>query len=339
MNSIKFSANTILTIVFVFLSIELSYGQESNQVFERYFEHKEDIIPDTIDLSGSLRVIMEDDNYYVMDLNRGEIFVFNSNGENPFRMGGHGRGPGEFERLNSIAISESKIFAYDLALRKIATFSKEGSFLSEYRLKSKSTSPQHMFYLEGKLYLYSTDFVAEHMIQVIDAETGKVIDNFAETTFQIKEIGYPLNGLVNAFSVNSLGELFVTHFIDFTIRKFNKEGRLVSTFSAQDRLFDQPDPEGYSPPMPITRITDATINHFFANSEHIFVGYKHNEFEDLSFEILDQKGNRVYPELIKVDSKFGTPLFINDEFMVTGRFFDTSEGKKIGFAKYSLTFN
>lgn len=339
MNTSNFWTNTILTIVFVFLLSGVINSQNNTEIFDKYFIPVDNIVPIDVDLSGSLRLIYKNDNFYVMDLNRSQIFVFNSNGENLATMGRHGRGPGEFERLNSITLSDTKIYAYDLALRKIVIFSHKGKFLNEYRLKSKSIHPQHIFYQNEKLYIYSTNFAAEHMIQVIDSNNGNILNNFAKTTSQIKEIGYPLNGLVTAFSLNKNEEVYVTHFIDFTVRKYNSEGTLLSTFLAKDRLFDQPNPEGYSPPMPLESITDATINHFFANSNHIFVGYKHNEFQDLSFEILNTNGNRIYPNLVKFTSKTGTPLFFDDNFMITGKYFDTEDGSKIGFVKYSININ
>tara|TARA_R110002124_G_scaffold134495_2_gene297259 strand:+ start:9628 stop:9942 length:315 start_codon:yes stop_codon:yes gene_type:complete len=93
--------------LFLLISYPVSGQKSSGNTFQTYFTQVDSVIPSKIDLSGSLRVILHESKYYVMDLKKAKIFVLNSDGELLHEMGRHGRGPGEFERLNSIALSET----------------------------------------------------------------------------------------------------------------------------------------------------------------------------------------------------------------------------------------
>lgn len=103
----------------------------------------DDQIPDTVVLEQVIsfesnnNVFMEGDlrSFTVDDLDRVYIaatqpgrvgiYVFNSDGEYITRFSGYGRGPGEYESINSIDINENNLYLLDIRLQKFGVFSLE----------------------------------------------------------------------------------------------------------------------------------------------------------------------------------------------------------------------
>lgn len=80
------------------------------------------------------------DTLYVLD-NRDQVVVaFDLEGNELFRFGGEGAGPGEFISPNALTYADNKIFVTDTNLLRVSEFNSKGSFHRSFSIRSFPTS-------------------------------------------------------------------------------------------------------------------------------------------------------------------------------------------------------
>ena len=83
---------------------------------------------------GSIEVD-EDERIYISDSKESKIKVFNRNGEHLFSMGRKGQGPGEFEKIYRIQITnKNELLVFDSNTRRLSFFLLNGDFIKSIHI-------------------------------------------------------------------------------------------------------------------------------------------------------------------------------------------------------------
>ncbi|MEQ9265962.1 MAG: 6-bladed beta-propeller [Balneolaceae bacterium] len=108
-----------------------TFGQEGNLRIENEFIFGKDQSLRVSEYLGQVNGYVTDDtlNLYVIESMTQEIKVFDKEGYLIRKIGKRGRGPGEFLRLNNIALIDNLIYAFDPVRFRINIFNLEGVLL------------------------------------------------------------------------------------------------------------------------------------------------------------------------------------------------------------------
>jgi len=151
------------------------------------------------------KILFYDNKYFILDQVQGKsVFVFDKNGKYLYRIGKNGKGPGEYDLPNDIAINvySNNIIIYNNNNKKLLSYSLDGKFIDEIKLKYYINS---FTVLNADLFAIYYDFgfdeksnVTNSNMQIIDKK-GKIL----KSAFKIsKESGYSKGGM-NFFSKNN----------------------------------------------------------------------------------------------------------------------------------------
>ena len=159
-------------ILAVFLLTLLSSGlsEEKVQYLKKVGEIKEGFSSERENFFIKITGLCCDDegNLYVADSGWNKIFKFDPNGKFIKSFGREGQGPGEFiaqRNINPLAISfgnDRKVYVNDPGNRRISVFSKDGKFITQYKVPPL-TYDAPLVNSKGDLYLLS-----QSGIKVID---------------------------------------------------------------------------------------------------------------------------------------------------------------------------
>jgi len=212
----------------------------------KYIE--EIFIPDTIRLSIPSRYslaaihslnISSNKNIVLIEFNSEIVLYFDSTGNFIKKIGGRGKGPGEFTYPRFCGFDkDGKIFIGDFSQRKISIFDKYGDF-------SKSFLVNNMI---GGMLVFS-----DGQIVINDQELAKAMDH--ETIFMysdqgnlLKKFGSPSSGmkeLKNLPIMTSLfkgpyltvydNHIFETDYVDYHIKKYDMAGNFIMKFGEEPK--------------------------------------------------------------------------------------------------------
>ncbi|MEW6456784.1 MAG: 6-bladed beta-propeller [Acidobacteriota bacterium] len=174
-----------------------------------------------------------EDNIYVSDWRRNFILKFSYHGEFLKIIGRRGQGPGEFlNPLNICFDTKNNLIVYDSNNGRIQIFSPEGEYINSFKvfktLSSIAASGQYLIYTSPKS-------VQGPLIEIYNAE-GKMVDFFGERiNFKYNTVSHNEVHL----SINNEEELFVAWKYFPFVRRYAKEGKLLSEYSIKHKLMQE----------------------------------------------------------------------------------------------------
>jgi len=134
-------------------------------------------------LVGSDFIFSAFDNYlFILNvLPTKDFLLFDREGKFIRKIGGLGRGPGEYTRIFDFTVDPDNKVIYLLCDLVINKYSFDGAYIGAIRLKKHTSFIQ---YVKGKLYIEPRD--GKYLLQSIDPETGRQTDKFLETALYDK---------------------------------------------------------------------------------------------------------------------------------------------------------
>lgn len=128
-----------LAVLYVFAPLFL-YGQSDVLTIEDQITFGENLDQTDLVFLGQVNGYAVDDslNLYLIESMTQEIKVFDKNGYLIKTIGERGRGPGEFLRLNNIALVDNILYAFDPAQFRVSVFSLNGKLLSTFSTPKES---------------------------------------------------------------------------------------------------------------------------------------------------------------------------------------------------------
>lgn len=195
-----------------------------------------------------------DERGYVYRADKGgrTILVFNDGGELVQNVGREGRGPGEFQSIAAIDLSEGRLVVYDSILSRLSIFSTDNGELLQslsinaaswkHQVEAVNPYPQTIVALEADLYLTSVieekeDGSVYHAYYKMNGKgqfiSGKIVETkhserLTGTTKQGRSAGinlpYSTKGKI---SVPKDGHIFHINTGEFLIRVYDEDGNDV----------------------------------------------------------------------------------------------------------------
>ncbi|MCK4764525.1 MAG: NHL repeat-containing protein [Candidatus Aminicenantes bacterium] len=229
---------TLKKLFFFFLTIFILVGCSTNQQ-ERKFNVKlgKDLIIKESDENehqnfSYIRSIDVDKDGSIYLLDQKKVLKFDKSGKFLWALDKHGQGPGEFQRIVDLSLSEDgRVFVADQTARKIMIFSAIGKFMDEFKIPGGSpiniaTDSQNFVYvafLEG-----TTEFLLHKY-----SPEGKLINSFLEG--DKKEKNSLLRSAKNSFSfcVGRNDHIIVSFDYEYKILKYNTDGELIAQWSRE----------------------------------------------------------------------------------------------------------
>ncbi|MFY0684327.1 MAG: 6-bladed beta-propeller [Balneola sp.] len=228
-------------------------------VLEQTFESNEDVF-----LDGSLwRTLVDDRDQVIIVVQRlGKlgIYVFNQSGGVESIMGRYGRGPGEFESISSIAVTNDTLWVLDTRLQKISLFSLvDYKHIKDELLDKSLVVGEDKFtrLMKGsKLFTVNKDevIVKNKVLSLFEpnmftksvyyriSEDGKILspeilqqDRYTMYIFKERGSGREFGFTApftrtSLFTTNQKGDIYTAWSEDFRIQKHNSRGEYERDF-------------------------------------------------------------------------------------------------------------
>ncbi len=209
-----------------------------------------------------------------------DFLVFDREGKFIRKIGGLGKGPGEYTRVFDFSIDTAHHVIYLLCDRAINKYQTDGTFMGTIRLHEHVSQIQ---YTNNKLYTEIRG--GKYMLQAIDSETGEQTGEYLETARHNKGWNEPFYFYGDRPFKRCWVESpkFAHTFMD-TIFAIHPEGMVPFLTIKSKHLTDNADVEatkGMEPQERINAIENKDkifgICHYFDTKKHIFFAYKHGK--------------------------------------------------------------
>ncbi len=223
------------------------------------------------------------DNYFFIlnTLFSKDFLMFDKEGKFIRKIGGLGRGPGEYTRVFNFTIDTVHRVIYLLCDMVINKYQMDGTYIGAIRLEYYQ--PHQIQYAHGKLYIESDR--GKYMLLEIDPETGKQTGEYLEAARHnkgwIEESFTYQEGPLKRSWVES--PKFVHTFMD-TVFAIRPDGLVPFLAIKSKHLTDNADVEatkGMDPQKRINAIENKDkifcINHYFDTKKHIVFRYMHGK--------------------------------------------------------------
>ena len=227
-------ASAIAIVCLILASSGPSIGQTYNieKVREIPLFLDDDIVGGISDM-----VMDADGRFFLADYRQHTIWLAESSGMVSRRLGREGTGPGELMEPRSVAVYEDKVVALDTGNNRVTIFSKDGEYLSDFRI-APVLPPSGLLVGDGGLIAVSYATDKPHF----------TVYDMAGTV--IREIGMPDTGvgglLIMPIRMNfhHVSQVPGGHILNSTVKRYEVfrlewDGSVLNTYSA--------DPDGYSP--------------------------------------------------------------------------------------------
>lgn len=226
---------------------------------EHFFQSNEKVF-----LDGSLhRVEIDDKNQIVIAVQRqGKlgIHVFNSEGNLEAVLGRYGKGPGEFEAISSMTISNDTLWVLDSRLQKISLFSltsfkhlkdelidkslimSEDKFIRLMKAKNLITISDSDILIGFEVFsLFQPNMFTKSVFYRVTSD-GKILPHEVLNQDRYIMYNYPDKGNTRKFgftapftrtsilTANQNGNIYTAWSEDFRIKKYNSDGEYIKEF-------------------------------------------------------------------------------------------------------------
>ena len=206
------------------------------------FEDLFDVV-DTIELKGQIigsvshLIKLPNGNLVILDGIGNEIYMFDSNGNFLRKVGGKGRGPGEF--INPVDIKfnqwDGLIYVMDVSLRRISAFDTLGGFRFSFGVERVG---EQMVLNRDRVYLFGSGYIKENMVSCFKTD-GKLLFTFCEPSDFVKSIKIPITGGVGGFIIFQ-DKVFLVHPYEYVLRVFNLYGNNIRNIRVNSKLYRSP---------------------------------------------------------------------------------------------------
>lgn len=244
-------------------------------------------------------------NIFVSDMGNHNIIKFDSKGNYLNKIGKIGQAPGEFFMPRYIETdSQNNLIVYDTGNSRIQIFNPKGEYLNSFKIFK--TYIAMVIDKHGLIYLNPlTSNLQEPLIEILNKK-GKLINSFG------KRIKFKHNSDAHneiAMSINNKGEIFAAwkHFP--IVRRYSKEGKLLSEYKINYKLIKRLAKPNYKAKIinhkmsMMSVITDIRAKE---NKFYLFIRYPRIEVLELSL-----KG-----EIVKIYWKDHPYKYIARDFLV-----------------------
>lgn len=228
-------------------------------VFVRSFQSNKQVF---LDGSLSKSIIDDRDRVLIAVQRQGKlgIYVFNPNGDVETVMGRYGRGPGEFESISSMTISNDTLWVLDTRLEKISLFSldnfkhlkdelidkslviDESKFITLMKGKSLFSVNENEILMKFEVVSLQQPNMFTKSVYYRISSDGKILppevlnqDRYSMYIYKdrgnSRERGFtaPFTRTL-LFTTNKKGNIYIAWSEDFRIRKYNTAGEYVKEF-------------------------------------------------------------------------------------------------------------
>lgn len=227
----------------------------------------------SVHISQIDKVIYEDSEFYVLDSELDNLFVFDKNGKLNRKISQFGNGPGEYADLNDFTIINNELYLLSRDGMKIIQFDLSGSFLKNIKL---DYNPLLIENLNGNLGLYLTYFNEDNVnFKVLD-KTGETISKgfpFPKGIFPMS-----LRYITGSLSANNLGVLYSEPSSSY-IHQVDENGEVYKKYylNFEDNFF--PEEERYDFRKFFAEIQKGNLNfltNYFAETDNV-LSFRYNK--------------------------------------------------------------
>lgn len=170
-----------------------------------------------------------DGTVYVADTHYQRIIAYTPDGEERFRFGSYGEGPGEFIYPTDVAIGpEGRLYVAEYGGNdRVQIFTPEGEYIDEFGTfgteRDQFHRPQSLLFNADMSELFITD-AGNHRIVVVDPQ-GEVLRTFGEAGTDLGQLHYPygLDWLPD-------GSLIVCEFGNSRLQRFTSAGQAIGLY-------------------------------------------------------------------------------------------------------------
>lgn len=174
-------------------------------------------------------------NIYVSDTRQHTILKFDSKGNYLNKIGKMGQAPREFFHPRYMAIdNDNNLIVHDTGNSRIQIFNPDGEYLKSFKIfkiySTMATDKLDKFY-----FSYMSPDPLEPLIEVLNKD-GQLIDSFGKR-INFKYYSFAHNEI--DISVNNNGEIYAA-WINFPyVKRFSKDGKLLSEYEIKYKLIHE----------------------------------------------------------------------------------------------------
>jgi hypothetical protein len=184
------------------------------------------------------------------------LYLINKRGEIKRPITRTGRGPGETIRIGDVAVSDNRIFVFDISNRKLVEFDHEGSYVSEIPHNSTSF---HIAANDSNVYLFDTINIniEKHLVSGIRINTREKFEVISPSSNLLKRMKTGTSGMHKNISLSDDLLCFVHPYeVDVTCVDMKTESTRI--IESNQNIFTLPDAVAFanqSNPEAITHFT------------------------------------------------------------------------------------
>jgi hypothetical protein len=178
------------------------------------------------------KIVFQEDSFYILDNKQASILLFDETGKFVKKLMKKGLGPGEYLTIEDFFIKDNFLYILSSAIQKIMVYNKDFDFVKSFSIDGFATNIANQ---NDLIYVYTNFSSLDYKnIHVIDINTGKIINKFAD--FQKKQLGVGYSS--DGFSINT-DSLFVTFPYDYFIYLVAKDNynRYLKIDFGKEKMF------------------------------------------------------------------------------------------------------
>ncbi len=161
-------------------------------------------------------VTTQDGTILFVDIVEGKIYLITPDGSINTEIGGRGRGPGEYQQIQWIALHDKLIYVLDSVLWRLSVITLDGDVISTHSIPPGTDK----FVIKDRdnliLYDASQWRVSQKPLALYNLRNEKVIYRFGENSPLTEEIGMPLYG-GGGLAIDNDQRIFLIHALDYSI--------------------------------------------------------------------------------------------------------------------------
>jgi len=182
-----------------------------------------------------------------------QLLLFKHSGDLIKKVGGSGKGPGEYARISDLATNaRGELLVLDNSLMRVTKFDSTGRYLESYTVVYGSILHPT---LDGGFYIYDVVSASSREGSLIHKydKKGREEKSFCSAPSGLRVNRIPIAG--GGLASNPDGELFVVHASEYKIRKFTERGDSIGAFGREAPFYTPLEP-------PVSLSDTAKLNSF-----------------------------------------------------------------------------
>jgi len=203
-------------------SVELRLEKEFNRNMEANDIYFRRLIKDF--------VVDEEQSLYVLDYpNR--LFKIDKTGSLKWEITKTGQGPGEYLRPNDLYYKDGKLYVCDQDGYKVMTFSKEGNFVGEFKVKSGVPSNIAVD-SHGIVYVRYFYIVNDSLLQKYD-QNGNFLGSIIKKKYSDKNTFFESQLNRIEYCIDNKNNVLVAYNREYLICQYDPDGKLIKKWTRE----------------------------------------------------------------------------------------------------------